>query len=252
MPAFEYSRWDGSQQFSPQSADKLFDELSQYLMDYGEDVLDSLQQWDEEHPDVLEKLIQRGLVERDQEGKFVVTPKGLRRVENKALEALFDVRGRDKLGRHDTEFRGAGQTVHEESKPYEFGDPVSNLNLHETLKNALSRENRERGNFEFSISDSQSKIQIPNSKIPSRVDITEDDLVVYDTEYQTACATVVLLDMSGSMARYGSSGRPSAWRWRCRRWCGPVISRTGCRWWASTRMPARSTNGNCCMRHPNR
>lgn len=196
MPAFEYSRWDGSQQFTPQSADKLFDELSQYLMDYGEDVLDSLQQWDEEHPDVLEKLIQRGLVERDKEGKFVVTPKGLRRVENKALEALFDVRGRDKLGRHDTEFRGAGQTVHEESKPYEFGDPVSNLNLHETLRNALQRRTE------------RAPLATPGGSGPRHggVDITEDDLVVYDTEYQTACATVVLLDMSGSMARYGKFG----------------------------------------------
>ncbi len=195
MPAFEYSRWDGSQQFTPQSADKLFDELSQYLMDYGEDVLDSLQQWDEEHPDVLEMLIKRGLIERDQEGRFVVTPKGLKRVENKALEALFDVRGRDKLGRHDTEFRGAGQTVHEESKPYEFGDPVSNLNLHETLRNALHRR-----------SDRSPADRAHAAQRAAGVDITEDDLVVYDTEYQTACATVILLDMSGSMARYGKFG----------------------------------------------
>src|SRR4029078_10560058 len=74
------------------------------------------------------------------------------------------------------------------SKPYEFGDPVSNLNLHETLKNALQRraeQPRKPGDH------------------PERVDIGEEDLVVYDTEYQTACATVVLLDMSGSMVRYG-------------------------------------------------
>ena len=85
-------------------------------------------------------------------------------------------------------FRGAGQTVHEESKAYEFGDPVSNLNLHETLRNALHR-----------------RADGPRSagRTPERVEIAEEDLVVYDTEYQTACATVVLLDMSGSMQRYG-------------------------------------------------
>src|SRR5690606_11722907 len=77
-----------------------------------------------------------------------------------------------------------GQTVHEESKPYEFGDPVANLNLHETLRNALHRQGG-----------------------GSPVHVAEDDLVVYDTEYQTSCATVVLLDMSGSMARYGKFGR---------------------------------------------
>ncbi|MBL8849348.1 MAG: VWA domain-containing protein [Planctomycetaceae bacterium] len=187
MPTFEYSQWDG-QAFTPQSADKLFDELSQYLVDYGEDVLDNLQRWEEDNPDIVDMLIKRGLVEKDEEGKYRVTPKGLRRIENKALEGLFDVRGKDKLGRHDTQFRGAGQTVHEESKQYEFGDPVSNLNMHETLKNALQR-----------------RAERPKQRTehPERVEISEEDLVVYDTEYQTACATVVLLDMSGSMMRYG-------------------------------------------------
>lgn len=187
MPSFEYSKWDG-QAFTPQSADKLFDEFSQYLVDYGEDVLDNLERWEEEHPDVVDMLIKRGLVEKDEAGRFRVTPKGLKRIENKALEGLFDVRGKDQLGRHDTQFRGPGQTVHEESKPYEFGDPVSNLNLHETLKNALQRR--------------AERPRQPGQN-PDRVEIGEEDLVVYDTEYQTACATVVLLDMSGSMVRYG-------------------------------------------------
>jgi len=183
----EYSRWDGSEEFTPQSADKLFDEFSEYLLEYGEAVLESLEQWEEEHPDVVEMLIRRGYVDRDEDGKFVVTPRGIRRVENKALEALFDVQRKGELGRHETEFRGAGQTVHDETKPYEFGDPVSQLHLHETLKNALHRDPPARGSG-------------------GRVGIIEDDFVVYDTEYQTSCATVVLLDMSGSMSRYGKFG----------------------------------------------
>ncbi len=213
MPTHEYSRWDGSQQFSPQSADELFDELSQYMLDYGEDLLDNLEQWQEEHPDVVDMLIKRGYVERDREGKFRVTPQGVRRVENKALETLFDVRGKDKLGRHDTDFRGAGQTLHEESKPYEFGDPVSNLNLHETLKNALQRRAESEewrsdvGRRRPATDDGRRTTDhSPLAAHHSPVTISEDDLVVYDTEFQTACATVVLLDMSGSMARYGKFG----------------------------------------------
>ena len=101
-------------------------------------------------------------------------------MENKSLEELFNITRKDQIGKHETEFRGAGQTIHEESKPYEFGDPVSNLNMHETLKNALVRQGG-----------------------GSPVRISEEDLVVHDTEYQTSCATVVLLDMSGSMMRYG-------------------------------------------------
>ena len=213
MPTHEYSRWDGSQQFAPQSADQLFDQFSQYLLDYGEELLDNLEQWQEADPDVVDMLVKRGYVERDKEGKFRVTPNGVRRVENKALEALFDVRGKDKLGRHDTDFRGAGQTLHEESKPYEFGDPVSNLNLHETLKNALQRR-AESGEQRAEIRDRTSATdhgprttdRSPLSTLHSPLSISEDDLVVYDTEFQTACATVVLLDMSGSMARYGKFG----------------------------------------------
>ena len=57
MPDFQYSRWDGSQEFTPQSADKLFEELSNYMLDYGEEILDNLLQWEQEHPDLVLKLI---------------------------------------------------------------------------------------------------------------------------------------------------------------------------------------------------
>ena len=183
MSTSRYSRWDGSQQFSPQSADKLFDELSQYLTEYGDEVLDSLQDWEETNPEILDMLMKQGYVEKDESGRYRVTPKGLRRVENKALEELFDIRRKDKFGKHETVQRGAGQTMLDETKPYEYGDPVSNLNLHETLRNAMQRQ---RGG--------------------PPIQISEDDLVIHETEYQTSCATVVLLDMSGSMRRFGKYG----------------------------------------------
>lgn len=184
MAFTEYSRFDGSQQFSPQSADEVFDRLSEYMLDYGEPVLDMLRQLEEENPDVLDMLIKQGYVERDEKGRFQITPKGVRRAETKALDELFQISRKDKLGKHETDFRGAGQTLHEESKPYEYGDPVANLNMHETLKNALHRQGG-----------------------GTPIQIAEDDFVVYDTEFQTSCATVVLIDMSGSMARYGKYGQ---------------------------------------------
>ncbi len=180
MPSFEYSKFDPSQGFSPQSADDLFDQFSEFMMDYGDEVLDSLEQWEEDNPDVVDMLVKQGYVEKDREGKFRVTPKGLKRVENKALESLFNIQNKDKMGRHETEFRGTGQVKMDESKKYEFGDPVGNLNMHETLKNAIHRQGG-----------------------GSPVHISEDDLEIYETEYQTSCATVVLIDMSGSMMRYG-------------------------------------------------
>jgi len=183
MATFRFSRWDGSQQFSPQSADRLFDELSEYLAQYGDEVLESVAEWEETNPEVLDLLLKQGYLERDREGRYAVTPRGLKRVGNKALEELFDVRRRDQFGKHETGQRGPGQTVHEETRPYQFGDPISNLNLHETLRNALQRH---RGT--------------------PPVQIHQDDLAIHETEYQTRCATVVLLDMSGSMSRFGKYG----------------------------------------------
>jgi len=202
MPDFIYSRWDGSQEFTPQSADQLFDELSNYLLDYGEHILDHLPEWEEEHPDVVEMLVQRGYVEKNAQGKYIITPRGTRRIENKVLEELFNVTRKDTLGKHETDFRGSGQTLHDESKPYEFGDPVSNLNMHETLKNALHRERT--GETEASASGSRASADglTPIAR-REQINLAEDDFVVYDTQYQTSCATVVLLDMSGSMMRYG-------------------------------------------------
>jgi len=184
MPDFKYTRWDGSQEFTPQSVDRLFDEISRYMLDYGEFILDNLEQLGEEHPDLMQKLMEQGHVDRDENGRIQVTPKGVRRVESRAVEELFQITRKSGSGRHETGFRGTGQTIHEESKPYEYGDPVSNLNMHETLRNAIARQ----GNG-------------------TPVEVTHDDLVVYDTEYQTNCATVVLLDMSGSMNRFGKYGQ---------------------------------------------
>lgn len=141
MATSRFSRWDGTQQFTPQSADKLFDELltipdgvrrrgSGLVEELGRDESRDSRSADE-----------AGYVERDESGQYRVTPKGMRRVENKALEELFDIRRKDHFGKHETEMRGAGQTLLDETKPYEYGDPVSNLNLHETLRNAIHAAN---------------------------------------------------------------------------------------------------------------
>ena len=190
---FEYSEWDGSQQFTPLSAESAFDRLSDYLMEHGEYVLRQLEKLDGDEADLLKMLVKEGFLEKDENGRLIVGPKGVRRVENKALEELFQITRKDMPGKHPSDFKGAGQVRHEDSKPYEFGDPVSNLNLHETLKNAFVRHGREE------LAGSQDATPTGTG----RVHVQEEDFVVYENEYQTSCATVLLIDMSGSMARYG-------------------------------------------------
>lgn len=186
MPVFEYSEWDGSQQFQALSAEALFDKVSEYLLEHGDYVLRHLDKLDRDDADVLKLLIKEGYLEKDENGQLTIAPRGARRIEDKALDELFIIARKDSLGKHATDFKGAGQVRHEDSKPYEFGDPVANMNLHETLKNAMTRQGSHG-----------------NSAKQGRLDVTEEDFVVYETEYQTSCATVLLIDMSGSMARYG-------------------------------------------------
>jgi len=180
MPLFEYSRWDGSQQFLPQSADQVFDQLAEYLMQHGDRVLENLDQLEDEIPEIIDLIQKEGLIEQDSEGKWRVTPRGVRRIENRALEDLFQSFRRDALGRHDTQEKGEGSVPLEDTRPYVYGDSLANLDLHETLKNAYIRQ---------------------GGGVPIRVG--PDDYVVHETEYQTRCATVLLIDMSGSMGRYG-------------------------------------------------
>jgi Ca-activated chloride channel homolog len=180
MPSFEYARWDGTQHFAPLSAEQAFDQLVEHLLEHGEALLRYLERHHDDDSDLLKLLVKEGYLEKDEEGRLGVSSRGVRRIEEKAMLDLFTITRKDAAGKHDTPFKGAGTVLHEDSKPYVYGDPVANLNLHETLKNAVVRQ---RGG------------------LPVRV--TEDDFVVHQTEYQTSCATVILLDMSGSMARFG-------------------------------------------------
>src|SRR5262249_41882897 len=119
-------------------------------------------------------------IEKDGEGRWQVSPKGIRRIQESALTNLFQTFQRDAIGKHDSPQKGGGTVQLEDSKPYVYGDSLAHLNLHETLKNALIRQ---------------------GGGTPIRV--KAEDYVIHETEYQTRCATVVLIDMSGSMGRYG-------------------------------------------------
>jgi len=181
MLLFEYSKWDGSQNFLPQSANKLFDQLSEYVLQYGENVLRNLEDLDDDDlPEVVKLIEKEGLIERDEEGQWQVTPKGIRRIQDKALSDLFQTFRRDSVGRHDTLHKGEGSVKLEDTRPYVYGDSLANIDMHETLKNAYVRQ---------------------GGGVPIR--LNHEDYVVHETEYQTHCATVVLIDMSGSMGRYG-------------------------------------------------
>jgi uncharacterized protein with von Willebrand factor type A (vWA) domain len=134
----------------------------------------------------LSRLLEdAGLVER-REGRLELTPRGLRRIGDNALRALFARLARDRLGRHADEREGPGHERSHDTKPYEFGDPF-NLNIERTIRNSLLRQSGPA-----SRADLRRGATVPVALDPA-------DFEVERTETFTRASTVLLLDLSLSM-----------------------------------------------------
>ena len=111
--------------------------------------------------------------------KFEVTEKGLDFLGYKTLRNLLGSLGKSSMGRHDTLHLATGVEAEAASKPYEFGDTI-NLDVNTTLLSAIQREG----------------LTVP-------LNLEYQDLHVHQCDYQSSCATVVMLDCSHSMILYG-------------------------------------------------
>ena len=114
--------------------------------------------------------------------RFEVTDKGMDFLGYKALRDLLGPLGKSSLGRHDTSYEAAGVETNGSSKLYEFGDSL-NLDITATLNSVFAREGAPDGSGVLKLEYS--------------------DLHVQQADYQSSCATVVLLDCSHSMILYG-------------------------------------------------
>ena len=114
---------------------------------------------------------------------FEVTDKTLDFLGYRALRDLLGSLGKSSYGRHDTREQATGVETTGAPKPYEFGDTL-NLDAAATLVNAAQRQHA-RG------------------ESTSRLHVTHEDLMVVQGEYQSSCATVLMLDCSHSMILYG-------------------------------------------------
>jgi Ca-activated chloride channel family protein len=111
--------------------------------------------------------------------KFEVTEKGLDFLGYKTLRNLLGSLGKSSVGRHDTPHLATGVEAAQAAKPYEFGDTI-NLDVNTTLLTAIKREG----------------LRVP-------LNLEYGDLHVHQQDYQSSCATVVMLDCSHSMILYG-------------------------------------------------
>jgi Ca-activated chloride channel family protein len=117
--------------------------------------------------------------------RFEVTDKSLDFLGYRALRDLLGSLGKSSFGRHDTRDLATGVETSGVAKPYEFGDTL-NLDPSATIMNAVQRS-RERG-------------QAAGGGV---IDVDYEDLMVVQGEYQSSCATVLMLDCSHSMILYG-------------------------------------------------
>ena len=117
--------------------------------------------------------------------KFEVTDKALDFLGYRALRDLLGSVGRSSAGRHDTRHLATGVEAIAASKPYEFGDTM-NLDPSGTILKAVQRLHAEG-----------------RSSSGAGIEVDYSDLMVAQSEYQSSCATVIMLDCSHSMILYG-------------------------------------------------
>jgi len=189
-----------------QTLDELKRAIEQALMNgelFDENLREQIEQMvaDGQLDELIEKLIERmqqedyisidephdparqssvgGQTGEAQQAKFEITDKSLDFLGFKSLRNLLGSLGKSSFGRHDTRDLATGIETSGSAKTYEFGDTL-NLDITATLSSAIQREG----------------LTLP-------LNIEYSDLQVHQCEYQSSCATVLMLDCSHSMILYG-------------------------------------------------
>ena len=181
-----------------------------FVLTYGDEALYALREFqhDAENSDLLQQLLDQGLLEKVR-GRFRLTPRAVNAMQRKALMEVFaQLQAGRREGHESPDVGGQGERV-EGTRPYQFGDPVSEIDLHATLRNAIQRQATQRRSGAATEGSARERVR---GTAPSRstargvltpLRLRESDLERFNTESHTSCSTVVLLDQSGSMARFG-------------------------------------------------
>ncbi|HEY1067698.1 MAG TPA: hypothetical protein VGE52_16355 [Pirellulales bacterium] len=153
------------------------DELKQFA---EAEQIEKLQDLQKQIEEMVKQMAERQGLEKTRDG-FRLTPQAMRTFQGKLLNEIFSDLTAARSGRHEGPIVGEGAVETQKTKQYEFGDSVSNMDTTQTLINAMVRSAGEGA--------------------PLR--LKSEDIVVHHTRNNPKAATVVLLDMSGSMRYSG-------------------------------------------------
>lgn len=148
------------------------DKLEDLLGPEARDTLDQLKQF-------LEVLEDAGYI-RKKGNSWELTPRGTRKIGQRALGEIYSSLKKDSFGKHEIRDSGTGGDRTDQTKKYEFGDPFY-LDIQKTIMNSMYRE---------------------GPGVP--IHLKPEDFEVARTELLTQTATVIMLDLSWSMALRGS------------------------------------------------
>lgn len=129
--------------------------------------------------DFRDRLEEQQIIEKKQD-RFALTPIGEEKIRTDAFEEIFSSMKKDSMeGSHRIGLGGGGGELLTETRGFQFGDALADINFPRSIQNAIFRSRNDRFSF------------------------AEDDLEVFEKEHNTSCATVMLLDISHSMILYG-------------------------------------------------
>ncbi len=192
MIGWKFSKFEPNKHDGPsfEKLLKLFQELLVYTSGNVSEALSWLTELDKEYEltddnygmaDFIQDLIDKGYIQQDSptNPNFVPSAKMEIALRKQALEDIFGQLKKSKRGNHQTRYSGRGDEHASELRPYEFGDQLDKLAISETIRNAQINH----GIDEFRL--------------------TQDDLEVHETFYQSQMSTVLMIDISHSMILYG-------------------------------------------------
>ncbi|MGZ5246021.1 MAG: vWA domain-containing protein [Flavitalea sp.] len=191
MKGFQFSKYDPRGQGKTKFEELLdvFLELLTYTNGDVSEALSWMNQLDKEYEltnneygmgDFIDELKDKGYIQENTvNGEITITPKAEQGIRKKSLEEIFGKLKKTKQGDHKTFKPGQGDEINPETRPFQFGDTLEQIDFTTSIMNA----------------------QI-NHGIDSFT-MNEDDLAIRETDYKTQTSTVLMIDISHSMILYG-------------------------------------------------